>query len=396
MFDIERQLRRWEKRGFMRSLRTFEQAAKPVTMIEGKEMLLFSSNNYLGFTTDERLQKEAIKAIEKYGTGSGGSRLTTGNYCLHEALEKEIAQFKGKEAALVFSSGYLANIGVISSLMKRGDIIVSDEWNHASIVDGCTLSKAETIVYKHVDMEDLERKLQQAIVKKSRNGRILIVTDGVFSMDGDMAPLEDIVHLAKKYEAFVMVDDAHGTGVIGETGAGTAEYFGVTDEIDLHVGTLSKAIGGEGGYVAASNTLIRYFHQQARSFIFQTSLSPAMVATALRAIQLLPKETKKRNHLRNLTFRLREELMKANFIISPVDDPTPITSVILGDAKKAVLFSKKLADFGIYAPAIRPPTVPLGKSRIRLTLMATHTEAQVDQLIHAFRTIGQEMEEVFS
>ncbi|QYY44617.1 8-amino-7-oxononanoate synthase [Aneurinibacillus thermoaerophilus] len=349
-----------------------------------QEKSVFSSNNYLGLARDERLKKAAIQAIETYGTGSGGARLTTGNFLLHERLEASLASFKQKESAIVFSSGYLANLGVISALMGPGDVIFSDELNHASIIDGCRLSKARIVVYRHADMDDLRNKIRSAQETKK-----LIVTDGVFSMDGDIAPLPDIVEVAQAHGAWVMVDDAHATGVLGETGAGTAEYFGVSDRIQLLMGTLSKSVGAEGGYVAASRTVVDYLRNHARSFIFQTSLSPGVVASALEGIRIIREEPERRRRLLKNARLLRDGLTKLGFTL--VEGITPIVAVMIGEAEKAVRFSARLEEEGVFAPAIRPPTVPQGSSRIRVTLMATHTQSEIDQVLTCFEKVGKAM-----
>lgn len=349
-----------------------------------QEKSVFSSNNYLGLARDERLKKAAIQAIETYGTGSGGARLTTGNFLLHERLEASLASFKQKESAIVFSSGYLANLGVISALMGPGDVIFSDELNHASIIDGCRLSKARIVVYRHADMDDLRNKIRSAQETKK-----LIVTDGVFSMDGDIAPLHDIVEVAQTHGAWVMVDDAHATGVLGETGAGTAEYFGISDRIQLLMGTLSKSVGAEGGYVAASRTVVDYLRNHARSFIFQTSLSPGVVASALEGIRIIREEPERRRRLLKNARLLRDGLTKLGFTL--VEGITPIVAVMIGEAEKAVRFSARLEEEGVFAPAIRPPTVPQGSSRIRVTLMATHTQSEIDQVLTCFEKVGKAM-----
>jgi 8-amino-7-oxononanoate synthase len=379
------ELQKIEKQGLLRALRRMDGASASETILEGKPMYLFSSNNYLGLANDARLKAKAIHAIEKFGTGSGGSRLTTGNLSLHEELESTLAAFKRKEAAILFSSGFLANIGTLSSLMQQGDVIFSDALNHASIIDGCRLSKADTLIYRHVDMADLEQKLKSA----DSYHRKLIVTDGVFSMDGNIAPLPDIVSLAKKYEAMVMVDDAHATGVLGINGAGTAEHFGLTEDIDLLMGTLSKSVGAEGGYVAASIDLIQYLRNKSRSFIFQTSLSPAVAAAGMEGLRIIAAEGKRRTILLENARFLREELIDAGF--SLIDGCTPIIAVLIGSPQDAVLFARKLEAEGVYAPAIRPPTVPEGMSRIRVTVMSTHEQYHLTHALHTFIKIGKEM-----
>lgn len=365
-----------EEKGWMRRLHNTEEVSG---------LRLFASNDYLGLTQDERVKQAAIDAVQTYGTGSGGSRLTTGNLVLHEQLEKRLAAWKGKESALVFSSGYLANVGIISALMGVGDTIFSDALNHASIIDGCRMSRADTIIYRHTDIRDLEEKLKHA----KPNGKKLIVTDGVFSMDGNIAPLPDIVTVAEAYGAWVMVDDAHATGILGRSGAGTAEYFGVEDRVQLAVGTLSKSIGAEGGYIAASAAVIDYLRNYARSFIFQTALSPGVIGAALAAIHVIQTEPARRERLLALSDYMRKSLQALGFTL--VEGTTPILAVLIGEAEQAVAFSARLKEKGVFAPAIRPPTVPEGSSRIRLTLSALHTREEIDGAIAACKEAGRAM-----
>ncbi|MFJ8090056.1 8-amino-7-oxononanoate synthase [Lysinibacillus sp. NPDC095746] len=382
---LQQELQLIEEKGLTRKLRSFSNGNESEIIMNDKKFLLFSSNNYLGLATDFRLRKKAFEGISKYGTGAGGSRLTTGNFVIHEQLECEIADLKKTEAAIVFSSGYLANIGVISSVMKAGDIIFSDAWNHASIIDGCRLSTAKTIVYEHADMVDLEHKLR----KSHGDGKKFIVTDGVFSMDGDIAPLPEIVALAKKYNAYIMIDDAHATGVLGNDGRGTADYFGLKDDIDLTVGTLSKAIGAEGGFVATSSIAKNYLLNSARSFIFQTALSPSAIEAAREGISIIQHEPERREQLLNNAKYLRQKLVESGFIVKGGE--TPIISLLIGDAHEAMRFSEKLMEEGVFIPAIRPPTVPKGSSRLRITVMATHTMEQLDTVIIKMKKIGKEM-----
>ena len=379
------QLNKITQQGLLRQLRRMDKSSEANTKVEGRDVQLFSTNNYLGLSADPRMKEKAITAIQQWGTGTGGSRLTTGNFALHEELELTLASFKGKEKAIVFSSGFLANIGTISCLMNKGDVIFSDALNHASIIDGCRLSHADTCVYDHVNMTDLEEKLSQSGSYRHK----LIVTDGVFSMDGNIAPLPDITALAEKYGAWVMVDDAHATGVLGQRGAGTAEHFGLTDKVDILLGTMSKAIGAEGGYVAASSPVINYLQNRARSFVFQTSLSPGVVAAALEGLSIIREEPERRERLLGNANYLRAGLSHLGFSI--IEGSTPIIAVLIGDANQAMQFSVRLEEEGFFAPAIRPPTVPIGGSRIRVTLMATHTKHQMDSLLQCFARVGQEM-----
>lgn len=382
---FQRQLEAIEAEGLTRTLRSLSTGNDTEVMIEGNKYVLFSSNNYLGLATDSRLKERAMNGISLYGTGSGGARLTTGNMVIHEQLEREIAELKGTEASILFSSGYLANVGFISSVMGEGDVIFSDAWNHASIIDGCRLSKAVTIRYAHADMLDLEEKLRAW----QGDGKKLIVTDGVFSMDGDIAPLPEIVALAKKYNAYILVDDAHGTGVLGERGGGTVDYFGLQHEVDFVVGTLSKAVGTEGGFVAGSSLAIQYLRNRARTFIFQTALSPGVIEAAREGVRLIQYEPERRQRLLKNAHFLYTNLARQGFTIGPSN--TPIISLLIGDANQAVQFSEQLMEEGIFIPAIRPPTVPQGSSRLRITVMATHTEKQLQTVVDHVCEIGRRM-----
>lgn len=378
------QLDKIEKQQLTRHIRRFDGPNQCETLIEGRKNILLSSNHYLGFGTDEDAKRKAYEAINHFGIGSGGSRLTTGNSSLHEQLEEVIARFKGSECVLLFSSGYLANVGVISSVVGKGDVIFSDEYNHASIIDGCRLSKAKTIIYSHCDMDSLERALQE----EQTSGKKLIVTDGVFSMDGDIAPLPEIQSLARQYEALLMVDDAHGTGVLGKLGKGTAEHFGI-DDVDITVGTMSKAFGTEGGFVTGSSLLIEYLKNRARTFIFQTALSPGVVGATLAVLQKLMEHPDIVRKLQRNAAYLREGLKEQGFDI--LEGESAIIPLIIGGAEETLQFSARLEDRGVFAPGIRPPTVPEGTSRIRITVMATHTQEQLDQAIDIFTEVGKEL-----
>jgi 8-amino-7-oxononanoate synthase len=380
----EQEMNQTREEGLYRRLRRIESAPSREVIVEGRDMLMFSSNNYLGLANDPRLIKDACDAIHRYGTGSTGSRLTTGNTLLHECLEAQLAQFKRTESAIVFNTGYMANIAALTSLVGEEDVILSDELNHASIIDGCRLSKAKKLIYRHSNLQNLEEKLQHA----SHYRRRMIVTDGVFSMDGDIAPLPDIVSLAERYDAMVMVDDAHATGILGDKGAGTAEYFGLKNRIHIQMGTLSKAVGAEGGYIAGSKALVDFLINKARPFIFSTALSPGVIGTALAALEIIELESERRKRLNLLSRRIREEFNACGFYV--LEGETPIIAVIIGEAQIATTFSKHLEECGIFAPAIRPPTVPAGSSRIRLTVMATHTDEDINRLVHTFKIVGKQ------
>lgn len=368
--------------GLYRQLRTVDVVDESgYALVNGKKMLMLASNNYLGLAHDERLIGASVRATRKFGAGSTGSRLTTGNTTVHEQLEEQIARFKQTEAAIVCNTGYMANVAALTTVVGKEDVIFSDEMNHASIIDGCRLSRAQTIVYNHCDLHDLEEKLKAV----SSYRRRLIVTDGVFSMDGNIAPLPGIVALARRYDALVMVDDAHATGVLGYCGRGTAEYFGLTGSIDIQMGTLSKAIGAEGGYIAGSRVLIDYLVNRARPFIFSTALPPGVIASALQAIKIIQQEQERRQHLLQMSRKLYAGLAALGYEVWGGD--TPILAVVCKEASKAVSLSKALYEHGIFAPAIRPPTVPIGTSRIRLTVMASHQKQDIERVIEAFRMI---------
>lgn len=383
METLRQELEQIREMGLYRRLRRMESASSRYVTVEGRKMLMCASNNYLGLADDPRMIEAALEAIRLYGTGSSGSRLITGNSTLHEELEQRIARFKGTESAIVFNTGYMANIAALTALVGAEDVILSDELNHASIIDGCRLSRAATVVYRHADLEDLNARLAASVHCRRR----IIVTDGVFSMDGDIAPLPEIVRLAEKYRAWVMVDDAHAAGVLGSKGTGTAEHFGLQGRVPIQMGTLSKAVGSEGGYIAGSRELIELLRNRARPFIFSTALSPGVAASALCGIRIIEEEAGRRIHLQRLAERVRTGLLAEGFHV--LNGETPIIAVITGDAESAVAFSRELEQEGIFAPAIRPPTVPQGSSRIRLTLMATHTDEDADRIIDGFRTAGK-------
>lgn len=349
-----------------RTMHTITSPQKAHITIDDRDFILLASNNYLGLIDDERIKKAAIEAIEKYGTGSGGSRLTTGNLILHEELEKDLADFKDTEAAVLFNTGYMANVGTISALGVKCNVIFSDEINHASIIDGCRLARAKVVVYRHNDIADLERKIKE---NAPSNG--LIVTDAVFSMDGDIANLPDIISIARKYNLLVMVDEAHSTGVIGRTGHGIVEHFNLKDKPDILMGTLSKSLASEGGFVCGSELLIDYLRNKARSFIFSTSLSPATLNAAKAALQILKNEPKRVQHLQDNVKYFCSELQRQGI---SVKTESAIIPIIIGNEGKAMSIAAKLFSEGIYISAIRYPTVAKGQARLRAALMATHTE----------------------
>lgn len=337
----------------------------------GKEFLVFNSNDYLGMTHEPAVI-EASRAALQWGSGSGGARLTSGASFEMSDLEAALARFKHKEAALLFNTGYMTNLGVLYALAGSEDVIFSDSLNHASIVDGCRISKSRVVVYKHSDMADLARKLEETPC----SGQRFLVTDGVFSMDGDVA-LPELIPLKKKYGACLIVDDAHATGVIGETGHGTAEFWGL-DGIDIQVGTLSKALGAEGGFVAASREIIDFLRNRSRPFIFSTAIGPATTAAALRALALLEEAPEQYvGRLRQNTQIMRQILTDAGLPLLP--GPTPILPIVMGGEEETVAYAAACRKAGLLLSAIRPPSVPKGTSRIRLTVTAAHTEEEIRQ-----------------
>jgi 8-amino-7-oxononanoate synthase len=355
-----------------------------VVRIAGRSYLCFASNDYLGLAGDERLRRGAVEAINAFGTGAGGSRLITGNSSLHRRLERELAALKGCEDAVVFAAGYLANLGTISALVGRGDAVFSDALNHASIVDGCRLSGAAISIYPHGDVRALATLLAERPA-----GRRLIVTDSVFSMDGDLAPLPALARLAAEHGAMLMVDEAHATGVLGENGGGAVEHFGLGGRVPIIMGTLSKALGAQGAFVAGSASLIDYLRNRARAFVFTTGLSPAAVGAALAALAIVRTEPERRRRLHTLAAQLREGLRTLGYRVPPGE--TAILPVLVGEAEHALALAAALRERGIFVPAIRPPTVPPGSARLRLSLSAMHTEAQVQETLAAFATLRESL-----
>ena len=368
--DIHDRLEEIRDKGLYRRMRCVSGPQGPRVLLDGKPVLLLCSNNYLGLADHPRVREAAAEAAMRYGAGSGASRLISGNMTIHRRLEEQLASFKGSEACLLFGSGYLANAGVVSALAREGDVVFSDALNHASIVDGCRLSRAETFVYDHCDVDHLEWGLRQAQGRGS-----LIVTDGVFSMDGDVAPLEAIVELGQRYDARVMVDEAHGTGATGPDGRGAVAHAGLEDEVDVIVGTLGKALGSYGAYVCCDSEMAKYLTNTARTLIFSTALSPPAVAAAMAALELLREQPRRVEKLQRNAAVLREALAAQGLPVP--DGTTQILPVIVGDAGEAVRASERALEKGVFAQAIRPPTVPAGSSRLRLTVMASHTRSEL-------------------
>jgi len=381
---IQDDLQALKQAALYRRLRLIEGEQGPVVTADGRPVLNFSSNNYLGIANHPALRAAAKEAIDRYGCGSGASRLISGNMTLHEELEKKIAELKGTEAALVFNSGFQANTGILSTLVGEGDVILSDALNHASIIDGCRLSRAKVVVYGHCDLDQLDRGLKDA----SQNNRKLIVTESLFSMDGDEAPLVDIASLAEKYGAMVMVDEAHATGVFEPNGAGLVARLGLGDRVLVQMGTLGKALGAFGAYVAGSGALRALLINRCRSFIFTTSLPPAVMAMGMAAIDLVKKEPERRQALRNNCEHLRTGLKTLGFTLG--NSQSQILPLVVGDATKCMKLSEWLLEHGVFAQGIRPPTVPVGTSRLRITLMATHTREQIEQALRIFDEVAQE------
>jgi 8-amino-7-oxononanoate synthase len=381
---IQAELSKLEQAGLYRKLRWVEGEQGPTLNLDGRDVLNLSSNNYLGLANHPLLREAAKEAIDRYGCGSGASRLISGNMTLHEELEHKIATLKGAEAALIFNSGYQANIGILSALVGEGDTILSDALNHASIIDGCRLSRAKIMVYPHCDLQRLEEELRMACP----TGRKLIVTETLFSMDGDEAPLGEIVELAERYGAMVMVDEAHATGVLGPNGAGVVAKLGLTEKVFIQMGTLGKALGGFGAYVAGSRSLRELLINRCRSFIFTTSLPPAVMAMAVAAIELLYKEPQRRLALWHNSRALKEGLHRLGFSLG--QSQSQILPLIIGDAEKCMIFSERLLEKGVFAQGIRPPTVPPGTSRLRITLMATHTHKHLHRALQAFEEVKAE------
>ncbi len=368
--DIHERLEEIRDRGLYRRLRCVSGPQGPRVLLDGRPVLLLCSNNYLGLADHPRVREAAAEAAMRYGAGSGASRLISGNMTIHRRLEEALAAFKGAEACLLFGSGYLANSGVVSAIAQEGDVVFSDALNHASIIDGCRLSRAETFVYDHCDVGHLEWGLRQA------EGRgALIVTDSVFSMDGDVAPLRDIVDLAQRYDARVMVDEAHGTGCVGPGGRGLVAELELADEVDVIVGTLGKALGSYGAYVLCGEGMAKLLINTARTLIFSTALPPPSVAAAIAALELLREQPRRVEKLQRNSRVLREALAESGITVP--DGQSPIVPLIVGEADAAVAASERALEHGIFAPAIRPPTVPAGTSRLRLAVMASHTKTEL-------------------
>lgn len=382
---LQDELNELKEQGVFRSLIDLQSDQESKVTIRGKEVIQLSSNNYLGLTTHPRLKKAALEAVETYGAGTGSVRTIAGTFSMHEEFEKKLAQFKHTEAALVFQSGFTANVGVLSSILTEKDVVISDALNHASIIDGIRLTKADRRIYKHSDMADLEKALID-----TQNHRVrLVVTDGVFSMDGDIAPLPEMVELCEKYNALIMVDDAHASGVLGSNGRGTVDHFGLNGRVHIQVGTLSKAIGVLGGYIASTQTVRDYLIHKARPFLFSTSHPPAVTAACDAAIDVLLEEPELIDRLWNNAKFFKKGLENLGFDTGKSE--TPITPVIIGEGDLCMKFSDELFEEGVFAQGIAFPTVPKGSARVRTIVTANHTEEQLQQALNAFEKVGKKL-----
>jgi glycine C-acetyltransferase len=380
------QIEQWKSEGTYQRLRVLESESAAESRFDGKEVINLASNNYLGLTTHPKLCEAALEAVRKYGVGSGAVRTISGTMTLHMQLEERIAAFKNVEACVVFQSGFAANAGTVSAILGPEDHIISDELNHASIIDGCRLSKAKIHVFPHKDVAAAERTLAELA---SAPGRKLLISDGVFSMDGDIGPLPGLVEAAEKHGAIMMVDDAHASGVLGRNGRGTIDHFGLHGRVHVQVGTLSKAIGVLGGYVCGSRDLIEFLYHRARPFLFSTSHPPAVAAACLAAFDVLEQEPERIDRLWENTRYFKRGLVDAGFQTGMSE--TPITPVIVGEAKVAHQLSRELFDNGVLATGIGFPTVPKGKARVRTIVTATHTTDELDRALDAFRKAGTKL-----
>ncbi len=382
---LDEALQEMKRDGLYRRLRILDGEQKAHARFDGREVVNLSSNNYLGLTTHPKLREAALRAVKELGVGSGSVRTIAGTMELHMELERRIAAFKKTEAAVVFQSGFAANAGTVSAILGKEDLILSDELNHASIIDGARLSRATIKVFPHRDVAALRRLLEETKEFKRR----LVITDGVFSMEGDIAPLREITAAAREHGAIMMVDDAHSSGVLGRNGRGTIDHFDLHGQVDIQVGTLSKAIGVLGGYVCGTKSLIDYLHHRARPFLFSTSHPPAVAAACLAAFDVLEEEPERIERLWTNTKRFKAGLARLGFNTGISE--TPITPIIVGEAEMAMGFSDKLFERGIFAQGIGFPTVAKGKARLRTIVTATHTEAELDQALETLGTVGRDL-----
>src|SRR5437763_8517900 len=385
------QINQLKEKGTHFKLRVLEDEQEPVCTFDGKKVINLASNNYLGLTTHPKLREAALEATRKYGVGSGAVRTIAGTMRIHIELEEKIARFKNVEACVVFQSGFAANAGTVSAILGKEDFIISDELNHASIIDGARLSRAKILVFRHKDTAHAEEQLASV---KDQPGQKLLISDGVFSMDGDIGPLPALCDLAEKYGAIMMVDDAHSSGVLGRNGRGTIDHFKVHGRVDIQVGTLSKAIGAIGGYVCGTRDLIEFLYHRARPFLFSTSHPPSVAATCIAAFDVLENEPERIEKLWENTRFWKKELALLGFDIGGRTTPaseTPITPIIIGDGKLTMDFSRELFKEGMLATGITFPTVPEGKARIRTIMTATHTRNELERALEVLQRVGRNM-----
>ncbi len=383
---LSEELNKLREQKLYQTLRILETEQRPVSRFDGREVINLSSNNYLGLTTHPKLCRCALEAIERWGVGSGAVRTIAGTMAIHLALEEKIAKFKHVEASVVFQSGFTANAGTVQAILGREDVIISDALNHASIIDGCRLSRAEIKVFPHKDIDACEKVLKEIA---NHRGHTLLITDGVFSMDGDIAPLPQLVELAEKYGCIMMIDDAHASGVLGRNGRGTVDHYNLHGRVDIQVGTLSKAIGALGGYVCATRDTIEFLYHRARPFLFSTSHPPSVAATCLAAFEVLEDEPQLIERLWTNTKFFKAGLKKLGFNTGVSE--TPITPVIVGDAALAHEFSRQLFQEGVFAQGIGFPTVPQGKARIRTIVTATHTQEELQRALEILEKVGKKL-----
>jgi glycine C-acetyltransferase len=386
MSHLKNNVEALKEQGVYRELPVNEGPCEAEVTLDGKKVINLSSNNYLGFANHERLKEAAKKAIDTYGVGAGAVRTIVGNMSVHEELDRTIATFKREEAALVFQSGFNCNAGIIQAITEKGDLIISDALNHASIIDGVKLSKADRAIYDHSDMANLERVLKE---KRKDYRNVLIITDGVFSMDGDIANLPKIVELAKRYDAETYVDDAHGSGVLGESGRGTVDHFGLHGQVDYIIGTLSKAIGVVGGYVCGSKDMRDWLLHRGRPLLFSTAMMPAAAAAIIEAFHMLESSHEYTDRLWDNARYFKEKLSVLGFDLGKSE--TPITPIIIGDEEKTMTFSKRLFDQGVFVSGIVFPTVPKGRGRIRCMVSALHEKKHLDRAVTAIKEVGLKM-----
>jgi glycine C-acetyltransferase len=380
------ELNKLREQKLYQKLRVLETEQLPVSRFDGREVINLSSNNYLGLTTHPKLRARALAAIQKLGVGSGAVRTIAGTMAIHLELEEKIAKFKHVEASVVFQSGFTANAGTVQAILGREDIIISDQLNHASLIDGCRLSRAEIKIFPHKDLDACESILKEIAGRKCRK---LLVTDGVFSMDGDIAPLPQLVELAEKYGCIMMIDDAHASGVLGRNGRGTVDHYNLHGRVDIQVGTLSKAIGALGGYICSTRDAIEFLYHRARPFLFSTSHPPSVAATCLAAFEVLEEEPQLIDRLWANTRFFKEGLKKLGFNTGVSE--TPITPVIVGDAALAHQFSRELFAAGVFAQSLGFPTVPEGKARIRTIVTATHTQEELSRALEILESVGRRL-----